>query len=212
MKRVVEVLAQRVAVAGLEMCKTMERAAQGSGGMHPLIGVESVAGQRLAEDAHHALDGLFELLVAGAGITVGGGVDTLMFTGHAAPRKPDRFHCIVAAYADRGGAQVSGQDLAADQPETSNQAIEVVDVSVQGRLPHIQFLCQAGKGESVETFTVGASSGGIDHLFLVETALCHATTAADEFDRVDLDRACACSAAMTATLTMSKAVHPRDRS
>ena len=100
-ERVVEVVRQRMAIAGLEMSEPVEGAAKGPGRVHPVIVGQVVAHQRLTEDAHDSLDRFLELGVARARVAVGRCVEPGPIAHDLAPGPTHRPNGIVLRHSHR---------------------------------------------------------------------------------------------------------------
>jgi hypothetical protein len=174
----VEVVWMWVAIAGLEMGKTVKRGAKGPSGMHAVILVEIEPGEGRCKYCHHSVDGHFEFIVASTWKTIGCRIETGVITHHLAPGMADRGNGLVARYADRGVSEFGRKYLAPTQTETSDQITMTVDDSIQRRLAYSKLHGNRGQGDSIEAFGIGEHRGGVNDSLMRKRGPCHGNTIA----------------------------------
>ena len=151
---VVRVVRLRKAVARLEVGEAVEGRPHCPCDVNLLVVGEFVGGQGPTEDGDDLVDGPLEFGVAGTGIAVCCGIEAGMVADHLPPCASDGPYRLVARDTDGGGSETVGKDLAATQAEESDHGVEAVDVPVEGRLAHAQFVGNTGEGHCIEALAV----------------------------------------------------------
>ena len=172
-ERVVQVMGMRVSVARLEMTEAVKSTTQRAGGVYAVIVVEVKAGKGLRDHANDAFDRLFELVVASARVAIGRFVQPRVGHDGLAPGTTDRPDSLVTRHADGRLAEGSGQLFAAAQTQQAQQILIAVDMAVQRRLSHPEFLRNPGQCEGFEPFGVGKRCCSVDDSFLIKWNSCH---------------------------------------
>lgn len=167
-KRVVEIMGMGVAVAGLEVRKSVERRTKRSGRVHPVVVVEIEPRQRRGDDADDALNRLFELGITCAGVTIGRLIEPGVRRDYAPPGPSYCGHCLIAGHADRRFGQRSSELISPAQTEQPQQILVALNVAIERRLSHTEFICHPGQRQGVEAIGVRDDRGRVDNPVLVK--------------------------------------------
>ena len=160
-----------------------------------------------------------------------------MVTNHFPPGVTHRRHGIIARQTDGGVGQPLGQYFPATKAEAAEEVVVAVQMAIKGRLAYTEHIGDSSERKAIKPFGVGDVGSRLDHPGAVEwpairlgafLSCCHSVLSPAStphlwgrspgklagisvlLDADDIKAAW--QAAITATVTMSSAVQPLDRS
>ena len=128
-ERDLEIVWMGVAVARLEVGEAVERTPECSSHMDALGVVEIEAAERSSDHIDDAFDRRLQFVVAGAWVTVGGGIEPRGITDNGAPRIAECANRILTSDALSRLTEAFGEELPTPQTEAANQVVVAVDMA-----------------------------------------------------------------------------------
>jgi len=138
-------MGMRMTIARFQMTETMECGSKCPSTVRPMVVVEIKANKCLGDDTNNPFNGFFEFFVTSAWVSICRLVETRIGKHRRTPCPTNRTNGFVAGHTNGCFAERGSKLVATAQAEQTQEILVALDMSIESRLTHAEFLRHSGQ-------------------------------------------------------------------